>query len=277
MITLTTSEFQLLSSLIEKECGIALQDDKQYLIESRLANLLIENGCNTFSEFYQKAKSNLHTDLKDKIVDAITTNETLWFRDDGPYTVLKEKLFPEYLSNNQVCRIWSAACSTGQEPYSIIISAYEASEKLHKKQQVDKLLSVMASDISSSALMLAKNARYNAIAMSRGMPADLKVKYFEDNGPVSVLKDDVKKLVTFQKFNLQQPFDAMGKFDIIFLRNVAIYFSQEFKVELFKKLAKALKPGGYLFIGASETLMGYSEDFKLLEYNKSRYYQVKSE
>lgn len=274
MITLTADEFYLLSSLIAKECGIVLQEDKQYLIESRLSSLLVETGSSTFSEFYLKAKSSLDDELRDKIVDAITTNETLWFRDESPFTVLKEKLFPEFFTNNRPCRIWSAACSTGQEPYSIVMSAYESVGKPFHPS-IEKSLSILASDVSSSALMLAKNARYNAIAMSRGLPSDLRAKYFEEDGQICRVKENIRHPVTFQKFNLQMPFESLGQFDIVFLRNVAIYFSQEFKIELFRKIAKALKPGGYFFIGASESLMGYSEDFKMLEHNKCRYYQLR--
>ncbi|MDX2083888.1 MAG: protein-glutamate O-methyltransferase CheR [Candidatus Melainabacteria bacterium] len=275
-ITLTTDEFHMLSSLIQNECGITLQEDKKYLIESRLGSLLIETGCSTFSEFYLKAKTNSDTELKDKIVDAITTNETLWFRDETPFIVLKEKLFPEFYSQNTSCRIWSAACSTGQEPYSIVMAAHEGCGQ-HFHQPLESQLSVFATDISLSALMQAKNARYNTVAMSRGLSDELKKKYFEEEeqGKTYRLKENITRFVTFQKFNLQMPFDSLGEFNIIFLRNAAIYFSKEFKIELFKKISKSLKPGGYLFIGASESLIGYSDDFKMLEYNKCRYYQLK--
>lgn len=276
MILLTTDEFEMLSSFIEDVCGIALQADKQYLVESRLSNLLAENGCENFGEFYNKAKDRANVELRDKIVDAMTTNETLWFRDESPFIALREKIFPEYFEQKKPIKIWSAACSTGQEPYSIVMTAHETLRSMPSVNlPVDMLLSILATDISSSALMLAKNARYNAIAMSRGLAPEFKDRYFDVDGQICKVKEEIKKPITFQKFNLQMPFEPMGEVDIVFLRNVAIYFSAEFKKELFAKIAKMLKPGGYLFIGASETLMGYSEDFALLEHNKSRYYQVK--
>ncbi len=276
MILLTTDEFQLFSTFIEEACGITLQSDKQYLVESRLSNLLAENGCESFSQFYTKAKEMGNTELRDKIVDAMTTNETLWFRDESPFVVLKEKIFPEYFEKKQPIKLWSAACSTGQEPYSIVMTAYETLKSMPTAGlNVDTLLSIMATDISASALMLAKTARYNAIAMSRGLSADYKDKYFDQEGQICKVKEEIKRPVKFQKFNLQQPFEPLGQFDIVFLRNVAIYFSTDFKIELFAKIAKQLRPGGYLFIGASESLMGYSDEFTLMEHNKSRYYQVK--
>lgn len=275
MITITSDEFDLLRGWIEQECGIALQTNKQYLIESRFANLLVENGCTTFGDFYRKAKSDSGTGFRDKIIDAITTNETLWFRDESPFVALKENVFPQFGSSQKPCRIWSAACSTGQEPYSIAMIASEYAVANNKKDWLQKSLSILGSDISGSALMLAKNARYNTIAMSRGLASEYQTKYFEQDGQIHKLKDDIKKMVQFQKFNLQMPFCTLGKFDVIFLRNVAIYFSHEFKVELFHKLAGALNPGGYLFIGASETLIGYSDEFDLIEHNRSRFFKLK--
>jgi chemotaxis protein methyltransferase CheR len=277
-MTLSKQEFQLFRDMIEKECGIALQEDKVYLIESRLASLVVEAGCESFSAFYQMAMG-ANTSLKDKIVNAMTTNETLWFRDEGPYTTLREKIFPEMVgeirqARRRDIRLWSAACSTGQEPYSISMIAHDLArsgspELLHGK------LSISASDICTSALTIAKLGRYNTLAMSRGMLPGYKENYFDDGGAICTLKDSVKSLIQFQQFNLQKPFDSLGKFDIIFLRNVAIYFSHDFKVALYDKLARALNPGGYLFVGTSETLIGYSTKFDRREHGRCIYYQVK--
>lgn len=269
-LSLKQDEFELLRSWVEQSCGISVKEDKLYLFESRLAGLVVEAGCTTFGEFYLKARGDSKNEWKGKIIDAITTNETLWFRDASPFTALKEVLFPEFYAKNKPCRIWSAACSTGQEPYSIAITACEYNNGWARKN-----VSIFASDISSSALMLARNARYNTISMSRGMPEDLKKKYFTEDRQISVLNDDIKQLVKFEQFNLQSPFSTLGKFDIIFLRNVAIYFSPEFKTALFKKLASTLNPHGYLFVGSSESLMGYSSDFSIMEHGRCLYYKLK--
>lgn len=279
--TITTEEFLLLRDFVEKECGIALAEEKKYLLESRLANLLVENGCRTFGEFYLKVRSEPGTALKDKIVDVMTTNETLWFRDEGPFKVLQERLFPEFarfIEKGQKSRvnIWSAACSTGQEPYSIGIMAHEYARKSGDNRFITGQMSILATDISASVLMLAKNARYNSIAISRGMPAEYQERYFTEQPPLWCLQEEIKNLVRFQKFNLQHSFESLGKFDIILLRNVAIYFSTEFKMQLFKKIAQALNPGGYLFLGGSESLLGYNDDFKMLEHDRCLFYQLRS-
>ena len=276
MIMLTETEFDLFQTMIEKECGIALQKDKQYLVESRLMNLVVEAGCETFKDFYAKINSSFDKTIKDKIIDAMTTNETLWFRDESPYTLLREKLYPEFFNANKPCRIWSAACSTGQEPYSMTMVADEYANKKGIGNKLPQLLSIMATDISSSALLIAKTGRYNPIAMSRGMKPEYKGLYFDEDKNTCVIKDKLKQFIEFKKFNLQESFQSIGKSDIVFLRNVAIYFSHDFKVELFRKIANNLNPGGYLVLGSSETLMGYSEDYDLLEHDRCRYYQVKS-
>jgi len=274
-LSMTKDEFLLIRYLIEQECGIAVEEEKVYLLESRLLTLVLENGCTTFGEFYLKVKADTEG-LKEKVVDAMTTNETLWFRDEGPFVVLKERLFPELhkeieLGNKRNVRIWSAACSTGQEPYSIALTALQT----RLSRLVDANLSILATDISPSALKVAKSAKYNPIAISRGLPAELKDQYFENAPPSWILKDEVKNKVEFKPFNLQNSFSSLGKFDVIMLRNVAIYFSHSFKVDLFTRLAQSLNPGGYLFLGASESLLGYNDDFKTLEHGRFTFYQLK--
>lgn len=276
--TITKTEFDLFREMIEKECGISIGDEKAYLLETRLSRLLIENGCDNFSQFYSKTKADLN--LRTKIIDAMTTNETLWFRDNSPYVTLKEHLFPQFIDQirkgqKKQLRIWSAACSSGQEPYSMSIIAHELSRLGKGSELVNGGLSITATDLSSSVLFIAKTGRYDPISISRGMPDDLRDRYFKQEGRVFVLDQKVREMVQFQQMNLMKSFDGMGKFDIVMLRNVAIYFSAEFKINLFKKISKVLNPDGYLFLGASESLYGYSEDYNRLEYGNSSYYQVK--
>ncbi len=278
--TISTEEFKQLRNYIERECSIVIGDEKVYLIESRLAKLLVQYDCKSYGEFYQKLVSANNAKLKTEIIDAVTTNETLWFRDESPYLALKEQVLPELAQQIQRgqksnLRIWSAACSTGQEPYSIGMTVHEFARLNPSHQTLVAKTTIMATDICSSVLVLAQSGRYDPISMSRGMLPGYKERYFEEQGRVCAIKDSIKSMVSFQQFNLQQPFTPMGKFDVIFLRNVAIYFSPEFKTELFQKIANALNPGGYLFIGASETLNGYSTDFTLREYGRAMYYQVK--
>jgi chemotaxis protein methyltransferase CheR len=210
----------------------------------------------------------------------MTTNETLWFRDASPFVALREHIFPKFTEQlrkgekNEI-RVWSAACSTGQEPYSIGISAHEFAKQGGGADLASGRMKILATDISPTALFLAKAGRYDTLSLSRGMPEDLKTKYFDEAGKVFVMKDTIKNMVEFQQINLFKSFSHLGYFDLIMLRNVAIYFSKEFKIDLFKRLAKALKPGGYLVLGASESLYGYSDDFERLQHGNAQFYQVK--
>lgn len=268
-------EFKLMRELIQKECGIQVEQDKVYLLESRLTKLVIENGCDSFLDFYKKAMDPAGLRIRNKIVDAMTTNETLWFRDDKPYKVLMSRIYPELAEKakkGQMVRMWSAACSTGQEPYSMSMVAHEYA-RLNNVPALTTALKIHATDISPSVIMLAKLARYDKIAMSRGMWPEYQQRYFTGDEKVASPIDTVKRPVTFEQFNLQSPFHALGKFDVIFLRNVAIYFSKEFKQELFNKVADALHPGGYLFLGSSESLMGYQTPFKLQQHDNCLFYQ----
>lgn len=276
--TITKTEFDLFREMIEKECGISIGDEKAYLLETRLSRLLIENGCDNFSQFYSKTKTDLN--LRTKIIDAMTTNETLWFRDNSPYVTLREHLFPQFIDQirkgqKKQFRVWSAACSSGQEPYSMSMIAHELARLGKGAELINGGLSITATDLSSSVLFIAKTGRYDPISISRGMPDDLRDRYFKQEGRVFVLDQKVRDMVQFQQMNLMKSFDGMGKFDIVMLRNVAIYFSAEFKTNLFKKISKVLNPDGYLFLGASESLYGYSEDYTRLEYGNGSYYQVK--
>ena len=274
--TISINEFKLLRDLIEKWCGIALGDEKAYLIETRLAGLLAENGCADFGSFYRLVAHDPNPQLRDKIVDAMTTNETLWFRDTHPFLILREKLLPklaeDLLSGNRFrIRIWSGASSTGQEAYSIAMSIHEfcnANPGVRPDQ-----FEILATDISPSALMLAKLGRYDNAAVSRGLPENLRTRYFRQDGNVWVAGDDLKRLVTLRKFNLQDSMEPLGRFDIVFMRYVTIYFSEPFKQQIYKGVARLLAPEGNLIISAVESLRGISEDFTQQSHAGGSYYR----
>lgn len=276
--TISTSEFKLLRDLIEKLCGISLGNEKVYLIETRLAGLLAENGCNDFGSFYRLVSSDPSPRLRDKLVDAMTTNETLWFRDTHPFSILREKLLPplgdELRSGNRNrIRIWSGACSTGQEPYSIAMEILEYC-RVTPGVRPDQF-EILATDISPSALMVAKLGRYDQSAIGRGLPDLHRDRYFHQEGAVWVINDEVKQLVTLKKFNLQDPLDPLGHFDIVTLRYVAIYFSDAFKQQIYQGVARLLAPSGHLIISAVESLRGISDDFVQLSHGGGTYYQCK--
>lgn len=278
-VTINDKEFELLSEFIENQCGIALDKGKAYLIENRLTQLLIEMGCTSFGELYETISKSADKQLIERIVDAMTTNETYWFRDGSPFQTFEEVIFPEYeeqltSGKRKDVKIWSAACSTGQEPYSLAMIAHEL-KRQGKARRLVNHLNIMATDISKSALILGKSGRYNKISMSRGIEQDWVERYFDQQGNIAVLKPDLKKHVTFKQFNLQNAFTPLKGQDVILLRNVLIYFSREFKKEIYQKVAEALNPGGYFFIGSSELLLDCQDLFERRSHGRCVYYQVK--
>jgi chemotaxis protein methyltransferase CheR len=271
MFKLTEPEYILMKKYIEEHCGIHLEKDKEYLIESRLSDLLSETGCRSFQEFHFRARTDYTGGLRDRIVDAMTTNETSWFRDKNAWDYLKEAAVPMLL--NQAAeigraRVWSAAVSTGQEIYSLLMLLDEASKTRGTLSLLDNV-EILASDISSSALNSAIGARYDLIAMNRGLPDDKKEKYFFKDDNTWLFDRELKERVRFKKFNLQDPFFFPDMFDLVLCRYVSIYFSDTFKRELFAKMAKILRPGGVLLLGATESLREFSKDFEISYYKNT--------
>lgn len=278
MNKIDTNEFFLLRDFIEKHCGIHLDENKNYLIETRLTTLMAESGCRTYSEFYYKAKNDPSNRLREKIIDAITTNETLWFRDSSPFATFKNYFLPKYLNEitsdkKKKIRIWSSACSTGQEPYSLAmyILDYCRIQKSLRPEHFE----IIATDISPTVLFIAQAGRYDSHIMSRGLSEEYRNRYFNWDGKVWLISDEVKKMVTFKKLNLQDNFTSFGKMDLIFCRNVLIYFSEDLKKNLLKRFADLLRPAGYLFLGSSESISNYSSEYIMQNFEKSLFYQVK--
>ena len=278
---INSTDFQLLKEYIEKQCSIVLRDSQQYLLESRLYKLLAQYNCESFRDFYNLAQSGTVPGLTEKIVNAMTTNETFWFRDSHPWKHLQEYLLPEWESrlktSSERIRIWSAASSMGQEAYSIsmLIDSYcRRMSACALQQQVE----IIGTDISTAALYVAISGNYDDIAMTRGFsePWDAyRSRYFVKKHKVWEISEELRKVVHFQHFNLQAPFDSLGKFDLICLRNVIIYFSDQFKITLFDKIANSLNPGGYLLLGASETPIRYTSRFKIKKLGHSTFYRLK--
>jgi len=275
--TISLEDFRLLRDYIEEHCGIYLSEEKVYLIETRLTKLMAMNGCENFNEFYQVIKKTSDDKLKDKIIDAMTTNETLWFRDGHPFQILQEVILPEYAEQirsgkKSKVRIWSGASSTGQEAYSIamtILGFCRENPGIRPEH-----FEIVGTDISASALFLANAGRYDQIAMSRGLDEETRNRYFEKDGNVWQVKDEIKSMATFKKFNLQDSPSILGRFDVVFLRYVAIYFSEEFKRGLFERIETSLNPPGYFIIGAVESLRGLNETFGNVRHGNGYYYTM---
>lgn len=272
MLKITEPEYILMKKYIEEHCGIYLEKDKEYLIESRLADLLVETKCNSFQEFHLKARTEDHTgELRDRIVDAMTTNETSWFRDKNAWEYLKEEAVPMLLrlaAETGRASVWSAAASTGQEAYSLVMLLDEAAKERGQPSLLDKI-EIIGTDISSSALNTAISGQYDNIAMNRGLIEEMREKYFHKSGNAWRFDPELKKRVRFEKFNLQNDFIFPDNFDLILCRYVSIYFSDTFKQELFSKMAKVLKPGGILLLGATESLREFSVDFDIFYYKSA--------
>jgi chemotaxis protein methyltransferase CheR len=275
-IGIKPDEIQLFSRYIYSISGINIEASKAYLIETRLGRILESENSTSYSEFYQKIKADPSGNLEKKIIDAITTNETLFFRDANPFELLKYKILPEVIdrrfsrTTQQPIRIWSAACSTGQEVISIAIVLKELLGSINKYS-----IKLLGTDLSDAAIRQASYGSYNKFEIERGLPRDRLVNYFTSDGANWKIKDEIRSMATFQRFNLMHPFSGLGRFDIIFCRNVAIYFTLEDRIKLFSKIADALEPDGYLIIGSTESLTGVCPRFVPKRHLKSIFYQLR--
>jgi chemotaxis protein methyltransferase CheR len=277
---LTSKEFSLMQKFIEEKCGIAIGEEKAYLIESRLTKLLIDSGLSNFEELYQKICLNCNPSITEKVIDSITTNETLWFRDKSPWNILEDILLPVYIQElrdrkRSSVRIWSAACSTGQEAYStaICIDNY-----LFKHGITDVRLSdfeILATDISNTVLHIGRMGKFDSISIMRGLDANYKEKYFTNEGRIWCLNEKIKSIVRFQQFNLQNSFLLLGKFDLLFCRYVIIYFSDALKKQILSRMANAINPQGVFMVGSSEIFTNYQERYEMREYKNGVYYRIK--
>lgn len=270
---ISTQEYKEFCRFLEAQCGIVLSDGKQYLVRSRLSPLMTKVGISTISELLQLIKKSSYLELKNDVINAMTTNETLWFRDIYPFKVLQSKIFPELIDQKKNIRIWSAASSSGQEAYSIAMTVLETQTRLPR---LLNNVSIVGTDISSEMLNACKAGIYDELAMNRGLSAERRRFFFEDNQDGRMrLSDKVKKMVTFRPQNLKDSYALLGKFDIIFCRNVLIYFAPEMKEKVLSQIATQLNPGGYLFLGASETLGGLSNKFEMIRCEPGIAYRLK--
>lgn len=272
-IAITEQEYSDFCKYLESRCGIVLGDSKQYLVRSRLSPLLTRFKLPSMTELFQLVMSNRNKELAIAVIDAMTTNETLWFRDTYPFEILKNKLLPEVAKSKRPIKIWSAASSSGQEAYSIAMSIQEFQAK---KPGLISNISIIATDISSLMLENCRAGIYDNLALSRGLSTERKRRFFEDAGEGRLkLKDSLKQMVSFKPLNLMGSYSSLGKFDLIFCRNVLIYFSPEMKTQVLNQMATSLNPGGYLLLGASESLTGFTDQFEMIRCNPGIIYKLK--
>ncbi|MGF1686017.1 protein-glutamate O-methyltransferase [Photobacterium japonica] len=273
-ITINDQEYREFCRFLEAQCGIVLGDSKQYLVRSRLTPLISRFSLTTLSELLQLVISGRNRELRVASVDAMTTNETLWFRDTYPYTVLADKILPELAATKRPIKIWSAASSSGQEPYSIAMTTLEM--QMRRPGVLAGGVQITATDISQTMLDACRAGAYDNLALSRGLSPERRRQFFEDNGDGRMrVNDKVKRMVNFRPQNLKDSYALLGKFDVIFCRNVLIYFSPEMKAKVLNQMAMSLNPGGYLLLGASESLTGLSDKFEMIRCNPGIIYKLK--
>jgi len=279
MIKVTTNDIKSISKYILDISGINLDESKAYLVETRLGPLAKEYGCSSYRELCSIAKADSKNTIANEIINAISTNETLFFRDTGPFEVLQHKILPDLIDMKTgkasgrlpiPIRIWSAACSTGQEVYSIAIVLKELLPDFKNYN-----VKLFGTDISDTAIGQASHGTYNKFEIERGLSKEILEKYFIPNGGNWKVSDEIRAMVSFSKQNLLKPFKNLGKLDIIFCRNVAIYFNIEDRKKLFEKLASVLGPDGFLIIGSTESLTGICPVFEPKRYLRTIYYQMK--
>jgi chemotaxis protein methyltransferase CheR len=255
----TPADYEFLRKLLKDRSGLDLSADKQYLVESRLVPLARRAGVPGLPELVQKLKSGGEA-LTAEVVEAMTTNETFFFRDKVPFDHLRQTILHDLLqtrANRRSLRIWCAASSTGQEPYSIAMCLKELGATLAGWR-----IEILATDLSQAVLEKSKAGIFSQFEVQRGLPIQLLVKHFAQTGELWQLNADIRGMVQHRQLNLLQEFSNLGVFDVIFCRNVLIYFDQETKSNIFGRLARVMEPDGYLLLGAAETVVGLTDAFK---------------
>jgi chemotaxis protein methyltransferase CheR len=255
----TPVDYEYLRKLLKDQSGLDLSADKHYLIESRLLPLARKAGLPGIPELVQKMKGGAPA-LITQVVEAMTTNETFFFRDKIPFDHFRDAIMREILqarAGRKSVRIWCAAGSTGQEPYSLAMCLKEMSAALTGWR-----VEILSTDLSQEVLEKSRAGIYSQFEVQRGLPIQLLVKYFKQNGELWQINPEIRAMVQHRQLNLLQDFSQLGRFDVIFCRNVLIYFDQETKISIFGRLARALEPDGFLVLGAAETVVGLTEEFK---------------
>ena len=272
---LSLQDYTQFAQLLERQCGIVLGENKLYLVRSRLMPLVREFNYDSLTKLVQTITSGHNSTLKERAIDAMTTNETLWFRDRYPFDLLSNLLFPDISLRKTKVRIWSAACSSGQEPYSIAMLILEY--KKRNPRAFPGGVEIVATDLSADMLKRASEAKYDPLSLGRGLLENHKTTYFTtaEAGHMQ-LKPEVRSLVTFKMLNLLESYASLGTFDVIFCRNVLIYFSQANKRKILQQIAASLQSQGALFLGASESLSDLAGQFDMIRCNPGLYYRKKA-
>lgn len=267
----SAQSFQFVREFVYRHAAIVLDDGQGYLVDARLGALAQREGFSSVDDLVGRLRVGEAGELRTKVVEAMTTNETSFFRDVGPFETLRRSVLPELArarAGSRSLRVWSAAASTGQEPYSIALLLRE-----HFPQLEGWDVRILGTDINGAVIDRAREGSYRQLEVNRGLPAPLLVKYFERQGLDWRLAPAVRELVRFERLNLLDPWTRVGPCDVVFLRNVLIYFDLVTRRQILRRVREVLRPDGYLFLGCAETPLGVDEAFARVEFEKTFYYR----
>jgi chemotaxis protein methyltransferase CheR len=273
-MTVGASDFDYIAQLVWRRSAIVLEPGKEYLVESRLTPIARRVGGEAISDLVSRLQSQPENQLHSDVVDAMTTNETSWFRDRLPFDALSAHILPDLLekrSRERRISIWSAGCSSGQEPYSIAMILANGLA-MHPGWTTN----ILATDLSDEMLVKARQGRYGQLEVNRGLPAQMLVSNFERSGMVWEVREGIRQMVEFKALNLARPFDTVvPSVDVVFLRNVLIYFDTETKKQVLKRVRSVLRPDGYLFLGGAETTLNVDEAFEPVQFDRATCYRLR--
>jgi len=270
-----TDDLQIVREYVEKECGLRLDGESRHLVETGLTNLMLECDCQDYAAFYELIRGNTLVSLRDRIVDTLTSKETAWFRDGHPFSILKDKTLAAcaddiLLKKRYRVRIWSAGCSTGEEAYSIamVVDEFCRSQNGIQPEQFE----ILGTDISPASLLLAMAGRYSPVALERELPEEMREPYFRHDGRAWEVDSQIRAMVQFKKFNLQECPSSLGKFDVVFMRYVADAFSDDLRRQVYASITRSLSPSGHLILGEGECPEGSTDAYEKRSHAGGDYY-----
>ncbi|HNB72763.1 MAG TPA: protein-glutamate O-methyltransferase CheR [Acidobacteriota bacterium] len=273
MVSFSSSEFSYIQKLIYEQSAIVIEPGKEYLVEARLSPLAHQTGCASISDLITRLRLEPNTGLHRVAVEAMTTNETSFFRDVTPFEALKKEVIPQLIARRaaeKTLSIWCAASSTGQEPYSLAMLLREHFPVLNSWK-----LYLMASDISTEVLARARQGKFSQLEVNRGLPASMLVKYFHREGLDWQISDQLRRQIEFREINLAKEWPYIPMLDLVLMRNVLIYFDIKTKKEILEKTRRRLKSDGVLFLGTAETTLNLDDSFVRNQFEQTSYYQIK--
>ncbi len=259
------------ASFLHSKLGIVLGNNRQYLVKSRLSTLANQFNYEQLDHFVLDVVKQTDATKTTQALELMTTNETFWFRDQYPFSILSHTLFPALASHKRKLKIWCCACASGQEPYSIAMTAMEYKAK--NPSALPYGIEILATDYSSKMIAQASEGQFDQLQLSRGLPSNLRDKYFKSASENKMQVDQsIRRLISFKQLNLLDDYARLGKFDVIFCRNVLIYFDGNQKLQILNKIAACLPVSGALFLGAAESISGAEQQFKLQNTQDGLYY-----